>query len=358
MSAHQRILAGSFGFSQPQLLNVSFRSTERQTPSPVGGAVAHGAGLAVATGHDWPDRITRLPMDLQLQVTPQIGHPCLAQGAGHRHRAAVGPGQQQHLSLVVGTRQVTSKPGGMQRPHRLKQLIPEQWIAGDGKQLVLLGKGGDGDRVEQVALEHPLELDRLAGDTGQVAGGRKMMAAAAVDEADPAIPAVEEKIVAAPRLHDPDLAMGQVAGDGGGARVIEVATATGLGKGIQIGKVLEGGLGGGEHLHLTNVTGPVLKLGLFTEAGQGIDLDSVALVLAVDLPPAAQLAWLGVPACRSPLVPASDAGGTDRGGDLEVIAQGGIGGQQGMEAGGVAQLMLDKAHGGGQHGKDSIKCQK
>ncbi|MEJ6967257.1 hypothetical protein WJ434_19160 [Proteus mirabilis] len=32
MSAHQRILAGSFGFSQPQLLNVSFRSTERQTP--------------------------------------------------------------------------------------------------------------------------------------------------------------------------------------------------------------------------------------------------------------------------------------------------------------------------------------
>ncbi|HBY0475449.1 TPA: hypothetical protein MIO61_26175 [Klebsiella pneumoniae subsp. pneumoniae] len=32
MSAHQRILAGSFGFSQPQSLNVSFRSTERQTP--------------------------------------------------------------------------------------------------------------------------------------------------------------------------------------------------------------------------------------------------------------------------------------------------------------------------------------
>ena len=67
-----------------------------------------------------------------------------------------------------------------------------------------------------------------------------MMAAAAVDEADPAIPAVEEKIVAAPRLHDPDLAMGQVAGDVVGARVIEVATATGLGKAIQIGKVLEG----------------------------------------------------------------------------------------------------------------------
>ncbi|MDN4456392.1 hypothetical protein OA821_24670 [Citrobacter portucalensis] len=36
MSAHQRILAGSFGFSQPQLLNVSFRSTERQTPMKVG----------------------------------------------------------------------------------------------------------------------------------------------------------------------------------------------------------------------------------------------------------------------------------------------------------------------------------
>ena len=35
MSAHQRILAGSFGFSQPQLLNVSFRSTERQTPSKI-----------------------------------------------------------------------------------------------------------------------------------------------------------------------------------------------------------------------------------------------------------------------------------------------------------------------------------
>ncbi|GAB0551207.1 hypothetical protein KU15F71_45060 [Escherichia coli] len=33
MSAHQRILAGSFGFSQPQSLNVSFRSTERQTPN-------------------------------------------------------------------------------------------------------------------------------------------------------------------------------------------------------------------------------------------------------------------------------------------------------------------------------------
>ncbi|ARW85402.1 hypothetical protein O23A_P4p0034 (plasmid) [Aeromonas salmonicida] len=182
-----------------------------------------------------------------------------------------------------------------------------------------------------------------------------MMAAAAVDEADPAIPAVEEKIVAAPRLHDPDLAMGQVAGDVVGARVIEVATATGLGKGIQIGKVREGALGGGEHLHLTNVTGPVLKLCLFAEGGQGTDQDGMPLVLAVDPFPTAQLAWLGVPACRSPLVPAGYAGGTDRGGELEGIAQGGIGGQQGMEAGGVAQLMLDKAHGGGQHGKDSIK---
>lgn len=32
MSAHQRILAVSFGFYQPQSLNVSFRSAERQTP--------------------------------------------------------------------------------------------------------------------------------------------------------------------------------------------------------------------------------------------------------------------------------------------------------------------------------------
>ncbi|GAB0648227.1 hypothetical protein MC04F18_40940 [Escherichia coli] len=36
MSAHQRILVGSFGFSQPQSLNVSFRSTERQTPHNIG----------------------------------------------------------------------------------------------------------------------------------------------------------------------------------------------------------------------------------------------------------------------------------------------------------------------------------
>ena len=97
-------------------------------------------------------------------------------------------------------------------------------------------------------------------------------------------------------------------------------------------------------------------MGLFAEVGQRIDLDSVALVLAVYPPPAIQLAGLGVPACRSPFVPANDAGGTDREGKLEGIAQGGSGGQQGMEAGGVAQLMLDKAHGGGQHGKDSIKC--
>lgn len=85
----------------------------------------------------------------------------------------------------------------------------------------------------------------------------------------------------------------------------------GHGKGIQIGKVLEGALGGGEHLHLTNVTDPVIKLCLFAEGGQGIDLDSVTLVLVVYPPPAMQLAGLGVPACRSPLVPANDAGGTD-----------------------------------------------
>jgi hypothetical protein len=90
-----------------------------------------------------------------------------------------------------------------------------------------------------------------------------------------------------------------------------------LGKAIQIGKVLEGALGGTEHLHLTNVTGTALKLCLFAESGQGIDLDSVTLVLAVYPPPATQLAGLGVPACRSPLVPANDAGGTDRGGEIE-----------------------------------------
>ena len=189
----------------------------------MGGEVVHRAGLAVATGHDRPDRIVILSMDLQLQVTPQIGHARLTQGAGHRHRAAVCPGQQQHPSLAVGARQVTGVPGGLQCPHRLKQLIPEQRIAGDSEQLILLGEGVDCGRVEQVALEHPCELDRLAGDTGQVAGSRKMMAAAAVDEADPAIPTVIEKIVAAPRLHDPDFTMGQVAGDVVGARVIEVA---------------------------------------------------------------------------------------------------------------------------------------
>ncbi len=118
--------------------------------SPVGGAVSHGAGLAVATGHDRPDRIVMLPMDLQLQITPLIGHPGLTQGAGHCHLAAVSPGQQQHPSLVVG------------------------------------------------------------------------------------------------------------------ARVIEVATATGLGKAIQIDKVLEGALGGGERLHLAR---PVFKLCLFAEGG-------------------------------------------------------------------------------------------
>ena len=107
----------------------------------MGGAVAHGAGLAVATGHDWPDRITRLPMDLQLQATPQIGHPGLTQGAGHRHRAAVGPGQQQHPPLAVGTRQVTGVPGGLQCPHRLKQFIPEQRIAGDSEQGVASENG-------------------------------------------------------------------------------------------------------------------------------------------------------------------------------------------------------------------------
>jgi hypothetical protein len=117
-----------------------------------------------------------------------------------------------------------------------------------------------------------------------------MMAAAAVDEADPAIPAVEEKRVAASRLHDPDFAMGQVAGDVVGARVIKVATATGLGKAIQSGKVLEGALGGGECLHLTNITRPVLKLCLFAEGGQGTDQDCVTLVLAVYPPPATQLA--------------------------------------------------------------------
>lgn len=188
----------------------------------MGGEVVHRAGLAVATGHDRPDRIILLPMDLPLQIVPQIGHPGLTQGAGHRHRAAVGL-RQQHPSLVVGTRQVTGVPGGLQCPHRLKQLIPEQRIAGDGEQLKLLGEGVDSGRVKLVALEHPCELDRQAGDTGQVAGSRKMMAAAAVDEADPAIPTVIEKIVAAPRLHDPDFTMGQVAGDVVGARVIEVA---------------------------------------------------------------------------------------------------------------------------------------
>ena len=283
----------------------------------MGGAVAHGAGLAVATGHDRSDRIVMLQMDLPLQVVPQIGHSGPTQGAGHRHRAAVSPGQQQHPSFIVGAGQVTGKPGGLQSSHRLKQLIPDQRIPGDGENLIFLCEGVDGGRVEQVALEHPFELDRLAGDTGQVAGGRKMMAAAAVDEADPAIPAVEEKIVAAPRLHDPDLAMGQVAGDVVGARVIEVATATGLGKGIQIGKVLKAALRCGERLHLANVTGPVLKLCLFAEGGQGTDQDGMPLVLAVDPSPAAQLAWLGVPACRSPLVPANDAGGTDRGGEIE-----------------------------------------
>ena len=94
-------------------------------------------------------------MDLQLQLTPQIGHPGLTQGAGHRHRATVCPGQQQHPSLAVGARQVTGVPGGLQCPHRLKKFIPEQRIAGDGKQLILLGEGGDGGRVEQVALSIP-----------------------------------------------------------------------------------------------------------------------------------------------------------------------------------------------------------
>ncbi len=81
-----------------------YRRLSSRGLSPVGGAVAHGAGLAVATGHDRPDRIVMLSMDLQLQVTPQIGHASLTQGAGHRHRAAVCPGQQQHPSLVVGAR--------------------------------------------------------------------------------------------------------------------------------------------------------------------------------------------------------------------------------------------------------------
>ena len=286
----------------------------------MGGEVVHRAGLAVATGHDRPDRIVILSMDLQLQVTPQIGHSSLTQGAGHRHRAAVCPGQQ-HPSLAVGARQVTGVPGGLQCSHRLKQLIPEQRIAGDSEQLILLGEGVDGGRVEQVALEHPCELDRLAGDIGEVAGGRKMMAAAAVDEADPAIPAVEEKRVAASRLHDPGFAMGQVTGDVVGDLVIKVATATGLGKAIQSSKVLEGALGGGECLHLTNITRPVLKLCLFAEGGQGTDQDCVTLVLAVYPPPATQLAGLGVPACRSPLVPANDAGGTDRGGEIEGTPQ-------------------------------------
>lgn len=221
----------------------------------------------------------------------------------------------------MGARQVTGVPGGLQCSHRLKQLIPEQRIAGDSEQLILLGEGVDGGRVEQVALEHPCELVRLAGDIGEVAGGRKMMAAAAVDEADLAIPAVEEKRVAASRLHDTDFAMGQVAGDVVGARVIKVATATGLGKAIQSGKVLEGALGGGECLHLTNITRPALKLCLFAEGGQGTDQDCVTLVLAVYPPPATQLAWLGVLACRSPLVPANDAGGTDRGGEIEGTPQ-------------------------------------
>jgi len=206
------------------------------------------------------------------------------------------------------------------------------------------------------AADHPFELDRLAGDAGQVTGGGKVVTAAAVDEAEPASPAVVEKIVAATRLHDPDLAMDQVAGDVVGAGVIEVAPATGLGKGIQIGKGFEGALGGREHLHLANITRPVFKLCLFAEGGQRTVQDGMTLVLAIDPCPAAQLAGLGVPACWSPFVPASDAVGTDRGGQLEGIAQGGIGGQQGIQAGGVAQLMLDKAHSGGKHGKDSIEC--
>ena len=143
----------------------------------MGGEVVHRAGLAVATGHDRPDRIVMLAMDLPLQVTPQVGHPGLAQDAGHCHRMAIVPGQQQCPPLAVRAGQVAGKPGCLQCPHRLKQLIPEQRIPGDGKQLVLLGKGGDGDRVEQVALEHPLELDRLAGDTGQSTGGAVVRAA-------------------------------------------------------------------------------------------------------------------------------------------------------------------------------------
>jgi hypothetical protein len=53
---------------------------------------------------------------------------------------------------VVGAWQFTGKPGGLQSSHRLKQLIPEQRIPGDGEQLKLLGEGGDGGGVEQVSL--------------------------------------------------------------------------------------------------------------------------------------------------------------------------------------------------------------
>ena len=103
----------------------------------MGGEVVYRAGLAVATGHDRPDRIVMLSMDLQLQVTPQIGHASLTQGAGHRHRAAVCPGP----SLAVGARLVTGVPGGLQCSHRLKQLIPEQRIAGDSEQGVASENG-------------------------------------------------------------------------------------------------------------------------------------------------------------------------------------------------------------------------
>lgn len=59
MSAHQRILAGSFGFSQPQLLNVSFRSTERQTPNTGRASIAAmnyiaNSGIPLRTDSDFP----------------------------------------------------------------------------------------------------------------------------------------------------------------------------------------------------------------------------------------------------------------------------------------------------------------
>ena len=71
-------------------------------------------------------------MDLQRRPLPDRA----PRPDAHRHRAAVGLSSSSTRPSLWGRGWVTGVPGGLQCPHRLKQFIPEQRIAGDGKKFL------------------------------------------------------------------------------------------------------------------------------------------------------------------------------------------------------------------------------